>query len=151
MTATSSAATGRCSTPRGTTSISPSRSSTVRSRNSMRNAPRTTRNSSSSCSWLCQTNSPRNFTSFTCWPLSSATIFGDQCAVNLLSFSDRLIFCISDGGGLGEDLRRRVGGGRRGIGRQMLDALRDGRVGGKHRLPVFALGRQFREDGAHAA
>jgi N-acetylglutamate synthase-like GNAT family acetyltransferase len=49
-TCASSSATGRCSTPRGTIRNSPVSSHTCRSRNSMRNRPLTTRNSSSSSS-----------------------------------------------------------------------------------------------------
>jgi arabinan endo-1,5-alpha-L-arabinosidase len=72
----SSSATGRCSTPRGTTSISPSSRSIAPSRSSMRNRPRTTRNSSSSSSWRCQVNAPRSRASLTCCPFSSAAMRG---------------------------------------------------------------------------
>src|SRR3954452_19140685 len=62
-TCASSSATGRCSTPRGAIRNSPSSSQTCRSRNSIRNRPFTTRKSSSSWSWWCQTNGPWNLTS----------------------------------------------------------------------------------------
>src|SRR6185436_6391293 len=61
-TSTSSSATVRCSTPCGTMSNSPGASSTERSRKSTRSRPRTTRKSSSSASWWCQTNSPWHLT-----------------------------------------------------------------------------------------
>ena len=73
---TSASAFGQCSTPRGTTRNSPSPIRTVLSRNCMSKAPCSTRNISSSASCECQTNSPWNFTSLTCWPFSSPTIFG---------------------------------------------------------------------------
>src|SRR5262245_28339515 len=91
-TCASSSATGRCSTPRGTIRNSPSSSQTCRSRNSLRNRPLTTRKSSSSWSWWCQTNGPWNLTSFTSWPFSSPTIFGFHWSLNCASFSPRFTF-----------------------------------------------------------
>src|SRR6267154_2565761 len=67
------AAFGRCSTPRGTTIRSPASMRTVRSRNSMSNAPRHTRNISSASACWCQTNGPWKRASFTSWPFSCAT------------------------------------------------------------------------------
>src|SRR5262249_13162451 len=67
-------------------------SQTCRSRNSMRKRPLTTRKSSSSWSWGCQTNGPWNLTSFTCWPFNSPTTFGFHGALNSASFSARLSF-----------------------------------------------------------
>src|SRR5881227_989960 len=61
----------------------------------MRKRPFTTRKSSSSWSWWCQTNDPRNLTSFTCWPFNSPTIFGFHCPLNSASFSARLTFCMT--------------------------------------------------------
>src|ERR1043166_5525222 len=52
---TSSCATGRCSTPFGTTYISPGPSVTVRSRSSISSLPLRTRKKSSVSSCLCQT------------------------------------------------------------------------------------------------
>src|SRR5215210_4175924 len=92
ITCTSSSATGRCSTPRGTTIISPSSNHTSRSRNSILSRPSITKNSSSSSSWWCQENSPRSFTSFTCWPFSSPTTFGLQCSSKSESFSATFTF-----------------------------------------------------------
>src|SRR5262249_32740685 len=37
--------------------------------------------------------------SFTCWPFSSATIFGDQRSVNFPNFSTRLILFMAESGG----------------------------------------------------
>src|SRR5579883_2534661 len=56
-------------------------------------------------------NGPLNFESFTCWPFSSATIFGDQCSLKAANFSVRLALSgdMRGGGGGGE------GGGGAGI------------------------------------
>ncbi len=43
--------------------------------------PRCTRNSSSSCSWWCHTNSPSSFAHFTNCPFSSPTTCGSQWVV----------------------------------------------------------------------
>src|SRR5687768_15489462 len=86
---TSSSAAVRCSTPRGTMTNSPSASDTMRSRNSTRNVPRTTRKSSSSRSWWCHTNSPLNLTSFTSCPFSSPTTLGRQYSPICDSFAAR--------------------------------------------------------------
>src|SRR5690606_351762 len=58
MTRHSSSATGLCRTPLGTTYMPPSRSSTVADSISLRRRPLSTRNISSSFSWLCQASVP---------------------------------------------------------------------------------------------
>lgn len=60
---TSPSANGLCSTPRGTTYISPGPRCTAPSRKSMRRRPARTMKVSSVSAWLCQTKSPSIFTS----------------------------------------------------------------------------------------
>lgn len=60
---TSPSANGLCSTPRGTTYISPGPRCTAPSRKSMRRRPERTMKVSSVSAWLCQTKSPSIFTS----------------------------------------------------------------------------------------
>src|SRR5271157_2440735 len=62
----------------------------------MRKPPRSTRNSSSSTWWRCQTNSPRNFTTLTCCPFSSPTILGLKYSENDASFWARLTLRTED-------------------------------------------------------
>src|SRR5688500_10161471 len=57
----------------------------------MRSRPATTKNSSSSVSWWCQTKLPLNFTTLTSWPFSSAMTLGLKCSVKVASFSATLI------------------------------------------------------------
>ena len=79
---TSSAATGQCSTPLGMMASSPSSNHRSRSRSLMSKRPLTTRKSSSSCSWWCQTNSPWSLTSLTWLSFSSPMMRGRQWSLN---------------------------------------------------------------------
>src|SRR5687768_11696321 len=91
---TSSFATGRCSTPLGTTNSSPGPRWTSRSRSSIVRCPLRTRKRSSVSSCLCQTNSPWAFTTITSCPLNWATVRGCQCSENVASFASRLTWLI---------------------------------------------------------
>src|SRR5690606_38295186 len=79
----STAARGRCSTPRGTTNRSCGPSTTDRSapssRRSIVSSPASTRNSSSVSGCVCQTNSPSTLTTLTSSSLGLATRCGYQC------------------------------------------------------------------------
>src|SRR5688572_5329423 len=91
---TSSFATGRCSTPFGTTKSSPGPRWTSRSRSSIVRWPLSTRKRSSVSSCLCQTNSPWALTTITSCPLNWATVRGCQCSENVASFASRLTWLI---------------------------------------------------------
>ena len=69
---------GRCSTPRGTTMKSPSRSSTGPSRKSMAMRPRSTRKASSSCSCACQSKVSPNFATLAWLSLISPAMCGSK-------------------------------------------------------------------------
>jgi len=75
-------ATGRCSTPRGTTRNSPSSIHSCRSRNSMRKRPLTTREHFifPTHDGETRTQTPRILSSLTYCPFSSAAIYGFQCS-----------------------------------------------------------------------
>ncbi len=94
ITETSFSATGLCSVPFGTIKNSFLWITIVLSRSSIFKTPSSTKNISSSSSCLCQTNSPLNFASLTCCPLSSPTIFGLQYSENSFNFSAITTFSI---------------------------------------------------------
>ena len=94
-TAVPSSATGWCSTPRGTMISSPGHRISSRSRKRIVSRPVTTRNSSSSASWWCHTNSPSSLASFTWTSFTSPTMRGLQRSSNELSFCARFTFSIT--------------------------------------------------------
>src|ERR1051326_356142 len=81
------AANGLCSTPRGTTNISPDFRFTAPSRKSMRSSPSTTMNVSSVPACECQTKSPSTRTSLNCTSFICAMTFGRKRSENFENFS----------------------------------------------------------------
>ena len=88
----SSSATGRCSTPLGTTKISPGSSSMWPVAQFNAQVPLSTRKKSSVSSCLCQVNGTCSFTIIRSWPLKVPTVRGRQCSLKVANLAARLIF-----------------------------------------------------------
>src|SRR5687767_444746 len=87
----SSSATGQCSTPFGTTNISPGPSVTSPPRIRIVSRPLRTRKKSSVSGCECQTNSPFTLTTMRSWPLNWPTVRGWKVSVKVESLSARLM------------------------------------------------------------